>query len=213
MYIKRIVCNVPQRLKFKFSSAQEKWNSTISAKGFVAQSGGWNSLDDTEACIISFWESKDDLKYFMTNLHDQILNDNKQNKLYSSIVVDHYNTTLTLEGESSTIVEAIKNAKLLRIADCRVNKDSVEHFDQVQKNIWQSEMQKVNGILRGYFSKSTKDTNKYLIITFWESLENHKNYINNILHGLRERVEDLQAFETIAVKEIVLVDNWKIFKD
>ena len=67
MYIKWVVCNVPTSLKDKFSSAQEKWNSTKPVKGFIAQTGGWNLNDDdeTEACIISFWENKAALRNFM----------------------------------------------------------------------------------------------------------------------------------------------------
>ena len=200
-------------MKYKFSCAQEKWYRTISAKGFIAQTGGWNTMDETEASIISFWESKDALHYFMRNLHDQILKENKQDQFYSSIVVDHYNITHTMKGESSTFVQVINNAKLLRTAVYRVKDDSVKHFEQIQKEIWKAGIKRTNAMLRSYFSKSTKDINKYLMITFWESQENHKNYINNIQPGLIERPDLLQDLETTSGKQILLVESWKILKD
>jgi len=213
MYIKWINCNVSLHLKDKFSLAQEKWIRTKSAKGFVAQTGGWNSKDETEACIISFWENKYALQYFMTNFHDQIFIENKQDQFYSSIAVDHFNSNLTLEGESSTFIQAIKNAHILRIADCRVKNDKVEHFEQMQKEIWQPGMKNAKGMLIGYCSKSTNDTNAYLITSFWDSQENHQKYVDNILHGLREKADVINDLETTAGKQLFLVDSWKILKD
>ncbi|MEJ2196298.1 MAG: DUF4937 domain-containing protein [Ignavibacteriaceae bacterium] len=188
MYIKWINCNVSLHLKDKFSLAQEKWLRTKSAKGFVAQTGGWNSKDETEACIISFWENKYALQNFMTNFHDQIFIENNQDQFYSSIAVDHFNSNLTLEGE-------------------------VEHFEQMQKEIWQPGMKNAKGMLIGYCSKSTNNTNAYLITTFWDSQENHQKYVDNILHGLIEKADVINDLETIAGKQLFLVDSWKILKD
>ena len=215
MYIKCIVCSVPTSLKDKFSSSQEEWNRTNSAKGFIAQAGGWNLNDDdeTEACIISFWENKEALRNFMTNLHDQILSENKQDQFYTSISVDHFNSILPMEGDLSTLIETINNAKLLRIADCIVKQDKMGHFEEVQKDIWQPGMKKAKGMLGGNFSKSVNNTNKYLVFTFWDSRENHNSYANKILPGLRERADVSNDIDIITGKQILMVDSWKIIND
>jgi heme-degrading monooxygenase HmoA len=210
MYIKWIVCNIPLSLKNDFSSAQEKWIKTKSAKGFIAQAGGWNINDETEACIISFWESEDALKYFMQNVHDQIVSDNKQNQLYSSITVDHFKNVQMMDGESSALKEPIKNAKLLRIADYRVK---AEHFEEVQEDIWRPNMRSAQGMLGGCFSESVNNINKYLVSTFWDSGENHDNYVNKILPGLREKADAANDLDTIIGKQILLVDSWKIINE
>lgn len=213
MYIKWIVCNVPLSLKNDFSSAQQKWIGTNSAKGFIAQAGGWNLNDETEACIISFWESEDSLTYFMQNLHDQIVSENKQDQFYSSITVDHFKSIIMMEGESSTLLEAINNAELLRIANCTVKGNSIEHFEEVQKDIWKPGMRSAQGMLGDYFSKSVSSTNKYLVSTFWDSQENHKNYVNKILPELREKADAANDLDMITGKQILLVDSWKIIND
>lgn len=215
MYIKWIVCSVPTSLNDKFSSSQEEWNRTNSAKGFIAQAGGWNLNDDdeTEACIISFWENKEALINFMTNLHDQILSKNNQDQFYTSISVDHFNSILLMEGDSSTLTETISNSKLLRIADCIVKQDKMGHFEEVQKDIWLPEMKKAKGMLGGNFSKSANNTNKYLVSTFWDSRENLNSYANNILLGLRERADVSNDLDMITSKQILLVDSWKTIID
>jgi heme-degrading monooxygenase HmoA len=213
MYIKWIVCKVPVSSKNEFSSAQEKWNGTKSVNGFIAQAGGWNLLDENDACIISYWESEDALKYFMSNLHNQILSENKQDQFYTSISVNHFNSILLMEGESSALTEAINNAKLLRIADCRVKQNKIEHFEKVQKDIWQPGMRKANGMLGGIFSKSVNDANKYLVSTFWDNPENHTGYVNNILPILREKADVSNDLNTITGKQILLADSWKIINE
>jgi heme-degrading monooxygenase HmoA len=212
MYIKWIVCKVPVNSKKAFSSAQEKWIRTKSTKGFIAQAGGWNLNDETEACIISFWESEDALKYFMQNLHDQIVSENKQDKSYNSITVENYNRILSMEGESS-LTEAINNAELLRIADCTVKDNKIEHFEEMQKDIWKPGMRTANGILGGCFSKSENDANKYLVSTFWNSLDNHIYYVKKILPRLSEKADAANDLDRITGKQILLVNSWNIIND
>ena len=213
MYIKWIVCKVPRNLKEEFSIAQEKWIRTKSAKGLIAQVGGWNLNDETEACIISFWESKDALEDFMQNLHDQIVSENKQDQFYSSITVNHYNSIINMVGKSSTLKEAIKNAELLRTADCKVKNDKVEHFENVQEYIWKPGMKKAQGMLGGSFSKSAINTIKYLVSTFWDSQENHNSYTTTILPGLQQKADVANDLDNITGKQILLVDSWKIIND
>jgi heme-degrading monooxygenase HmoA len=213
MFIKWIVCKVPLDLKDKFSFAQEKWIRTKSVNGFIAQTGVWNLKDDSEACIISFWESEDALKYFMQNLHDQIVSENNQDQFYSSITVNHYNSIINMDGKSSTLKEAIKNAELLRIADCKVKNDRVKHFENVQEYIWKPEMKKANGMLGGSFSISVNNTNKYSVATFWDSLENHNNYVIEILPRPHEKANAVNDLDRIVGKQILLVNSWKIIND
>jgi heme-degrading monooxygenase HmoA len=149
----------------------------------------------------------------MQNLHDQIVSENKQDQFYSSIMVDHFNSILCMEGESSTLSPVINNAGLLRIVECRVKQDKAEHFEKVQKDIWKLEMKKVKGILGGSFSKSVNNTNKYLVSTFWNSRKNHNNYVNKILPELREKADVANDLDKITGKQILLVDSWKIIDD
>jgi len=200
-------------MKEEFSFAQKNWIRLKNAKGFIAKEGGWDMNDETKACILSFWESEDTLKYFMNNLHDQIVSENKQDQFYNSITVEHYNRILSMEGESSSLTEAINNAELLRIADCTVKDNKIEHFEKVQKEIWKPGMRTAKGMLGGCFSKSENDANKYLVSTFWNSLDNHIYYVNSILPGLREKADAANDLDMITGKQILLVNSWNIIND
>jgi heme-degrading monooxygenase HmoA len=200
-------------MKEKFSFAQKNWIRLKNAKGFIAQAGGWNLNDETEACIISFWESEDALKYFMNNLHDQIVNENKQDQFYNSITVEHFNIFQMMDEESPSLNEAISNAKLLRIADCNVKDNKIKYFEEVQKDIWKPGMRTANGMLGGCFSKSENDANKYLVSTFWNSLDNHTYYVKKILPGLREKADAANDLDRITGKQILLVNSWNIINE
>ena len=90
MYLKWIVCKVKENEKQNFSEAQGKWERTSEANGFIAQTGGWDLKNKNEACIISFWESKEFLEVFMKDLHNEIIKDNKQANTYSEIFVEYF---------------------------------------------------------------------------------------------------------------------------
>ncbi len=78
MYLKYIICDVKKDKINEFSLAQEQWNQSAVAEGFVAQLGGWNTNNQKEACILSFWEHPKYLENFMVNFHDQISELNKE---------------------------------------------------------------------------------------------------------------------------------------
>ncbi len=181
MYIKWIVCDVKKDKIQEFSLAQEKWIKTTSADGFIAQTGGWNLKNKTEACIISFWDSKEHLDYFMRDLHDKIFDKNKQNEAYNSIVVSHFNGKLSLKGKSTSLTNTIQISRFLRVSDCYLNPGKSEYFEKVQKEIWVSEMQNSKGMLNGVVSKEPKNNLRCLVSTFWESVENHNYYDDRIL--------------------------------
>jgi len=90
MFYKWIVCQVPTAQKKNFSTAQEKWGSLINSKGFLCQFGGWNIHNSNEACILSIWESKKDLDYFMKYEHDFIYHKIQQKHTYSSISIKFF---------------------------------------------------------------------------------------------------------------------------
>lgn len=115
MYLKWIVCNVKKDMINEFSLAQEQWNQTAVAEGFVAQLGGWNSNNKNEACILSFWKHRKYLDNFMDHFHDQISENNQQKETYDSIQIDHFQLESELNKES--IVEMIENSQVLFIAD------------------------------------------------------------------------------------------------
>ncbi len=210
MYIKWIVCNVKKELKKEFSKAQEKWISTQKAEGFIGQVGGWEVKNENMAYIISFWENKKSLECFMKKSHDKILFDSNQPDTYESISVVHFESVLEMEGSAGSLKDAIKLGKLLRVADCLVKFNRTKHFEKMQKTVWLPGMKKSEGMLGGLFSKAESNIPRYLVSTFWDSIEHHNNYVINKLPIFQSESKVEEDIDVIIGIQVLLKDAWRI---
>ncbi len=210
MFIKWIICEAGLENREAFSLAQEQWVRTATAEGFIAQAGGWNLKNESEACIIAFWESEEHLKQFMDKLHDEIFLHNKQGNTYESIAVTHFESQMTMEGRIDSLKEMIKLGEVLRVADCFVKAGKISHFEKVQREIWKPEMKRAKGMLGGKFSKAASDEFRYLVTTFWASLEYHSHYVDTILPSCQERSDVMNDTEKVTGYLVSLVESWKI---
>ena len=205
-----MVCKVKLNRQPEFGAAQERWQKISNAEGFIAQTGGWNLNDNLEACIISFWQSQSHLTNFMHRLHDEIFENNQQLETYNSLTVSHFDCQLDMPGEQETLLEAIKWGKVLRIADCNVRPGRIGHFGEAQQKTWVPGMQHAKGMLGGKFSKVSNGDSRYLVSTFWDSLENHNIYQKHQVPGFRKQTDVSKDLVQISGKAISLVDSWKV---
>ena len=210
MYIKWMVCQVDNEKRQVFSDAQEKWQETAKVTGFLGQTGGWDLKNSTQANIISFWDNKVYLDNFMKNVHDRVFDSNKQAKTYESIKTNYFNNKLKIKGNSESLSTVIKISKLLSIEDYTVKPEKSDHFEKVQKSILMLGMNESKGFLYGALSNSAENTPNYLISTFWDDLESYHNDMNNKLPDFQEKESLHQNIETVKVRQIALVDSWKI---
>ena len=130
MYLKWIVCDVQKDQIHEFSVAQKKWKKIAIADGFIAQLGGWNVNNQSEACILSVWEHKVDLDIFMEDLHDQIFENNNQLETYNSICVDHFH--MESDIDSKAIVKMIKKSKNLIVSDYLFKSESIDTIPEFE---------------------------------------------------------------------------------
>lgn len=212
MYIKWIICRVKENERQKFSEAQEKWERISNADGFIAQTGGWDFQNKNDACIISFWKNKKFLDAFMTNIHNEIIKDNKQINTYDKISVDYFKSIFEMDSENNSLFNAANNGKLLRIADCIVDPEKIDHFGKMQSEIWLREMQKSEGMLGGVFAENENYKTNYLLATFWKNTDNHKVYTNTKLHQLRKESYVESDTGEITGRLISIVSKWKVIK-
>lgn len=208
MYIKWIVCKVKEHKKQNFAEAQEKWESTSDSNGFIAQTGGWDLKNKNDACIISFWESKEYLEAFMQGPHDEIIKSNKQINFYNEIFVEHFKSIFNMEGEAGTLKEAVEKGNLLRIADCIVQPEKIKHFEKMQSEIWLPGMRESKGMLGGAFSKNDNHNLRYLVSTFWDNIDNHTHYTKNRLSFLQNEADVSHDITKITGRQILLVSSW-----
>ena len=190
MFIKWIICKVENHKKHGFSFAQEKWSEMIKSKGFIAQAGGWNLNNKNEACIISFWDNKESLDYFMINTHDTIFNNTKQVETYSSIEVKYFDSLNDISDNYELLKEGINKAKYLDIKTLKANKDEFENFKKTKIN-------HSTVILGKELIKSGSNNFEYLISIFCNNFENNNSHLQPNINQIIER-------------QILLVDSWNI---
>ncbi len=212
MFIKWIVCEVEGDQKLSFSKAQEKWRKMATAKGFLCQTGGWDVDNPNLACIITFWETKADLDFFMNSFHDEIFYENRQENTYKSINISYFKTKLEMQGEASSLKKVIWKSHFLRIADCLVMPDKTKHFEKVQKEIWMPGMKESAGMLGGFFSEEANTKRRYLVSTFWNNEENHATYVKSRLPVFQKLADIKSDLEDITGRKIILVDAWKVVR-
>jgi heme-degrading monooxygenase HmoA len=212
MHIKWIVCKVKDNFKKEFSIAQERWIETQNSIGFIGQVGGWDLNHNNTACIISFWENENSLNLFMKNIHDGLFYSSSQSEYYDSVNVTHFYSLLKMAGKFDSLTETLNYGKVLRIADCDVKKEKIEHFESVQKDIWIPGMKKSQGMLGGVFCKVKDNTSRYLVSTFWDSLQNHEKYLEQQLPKYINESDVNNDINKIIGRKILLVDSWNIIK-
>ena len=159
--------------KQEFSIAQEKWHKTDIVKGFIAQTGGWDSKNKNIACIISFWKSKIHLENFMKNIHDNIFDENKQVDTYNSITVQYFSSLFNTKTNIQLFKKNIQNSQLLKISNYNFKNSKEKHYERVQDDNWFLEMKKTKNMLKGLLLKSSSKTFNYLVTTFWNNSGNH----------------------------------------
>ncbi|WP_370294710.1 YdbC family protein [Rossellomorea marisflavi] len=93
MLVKRIVCTVEPHQRRSFHKAQMEWSALRTIEGFLAQFGGWDTVDPSTAYLYSFWENRDRYEDFMENTHDKIFGQSNQGATYTSINVGLFEGT------------------------------------------------------------------------------------------------------------------------
>lgn len=206
MLIKWIVCDVPEYKKVKFSYAQEQWKSLSSVDGFLGQIGGWDLNIPSKAGIISFWRDQLSYQFFMEHKHDEIFKENEQKNTYERISVEIFNKKLNISDYE--ITQFLRKAEILRIANCIVKEDKKDHFETMQKDVWNEGMSKYQEMLAGVFCENNQ--NKYLVVSLWGSKDSHQKYVKNTLPSLVEKSKVKDDLVQIQGTVLKLDRNWSV---
>jgi len=210
MLLKWIVCRVLDSNHEEFSEAQQMWGSIRHLPGFLSQFGGWDTRNADSACIMGMWEDDFSYQNFMTNYHNEIIDENKQEQSYESLTTSFYHDILEIPGNSTTSGEALDKSSWIRIAECVVKPNKVEHFFQAQKDIWNLGMAQVEGMHGGYFCKNTTQDNSYLVLSFWKDRESHQYYLDQIFPELRQLSLVSEDVVSLIGRFIELKNGWKV---
>jgi len=213
MIVKWIECQVQEDQKTKFSEAQEKWSKTKNVPGFIAQTGGWDSIFPDKAYIIAFWKNEESLRKFMLNEHDKIYDETNQAGTYKKLRINYFTGQTELEGDAGSLRDAIEHSYFMRAVNCIIRSDGINHFENVQKSVWMPGYKKAAGMQGGLFSKGQGEQNHYHLSAFWDYPESNEKFEKSELISLRKIAALNEDILSLDVALIDIEESWKIISD
>ena len=212
MWLKWIRCEVEEDRRADFHRGQCAWSALAPTAGFVAQVGGWDRRKEGTAGILALWRDEQALADFMVEggVHDRIYADSGQAGSFRASQVAAYAPLFAMPGARGTLQSALKEARLLRIAQCRLEEVDHEVFVEVQREIWLPAMRDTPGMLGGLFAEDGSDG--YLVVTAWQHADFHQAYCEERLPGLRERVKERGGFpDQLDGFSLDLEEAWRVW--
>ncbi|WP_101842543.1 YdbC family protein [Halobacillus sp. Marseille-P3879] len=210
MIIKRISCKVKEGYKETFYEYQKQWNPLSKVKGFLGQIGGWSITQPLTACVYSFWENQTDYNIFMEKEHDSIFIDSGQETTCDSIDVSVFHQKLRVPGVEENIGNIVRIAKYIRVAMSKVKEDKLIHFVNMQEEVWNTGMQKSEGILGGTCALSQKQSNEFLVLTGWESKSYHQRYMVEHFPGLLKTAKPKNEVLELTGEQFKVEEAWRV---
>ncbi|MDR0271388.1 YdbC family protein [Paenibacillus sp.] len=210
MIIKKIMCKVREDQKENFSECQGQWQSINNIEGFLGQIGGWNHKEPLTACIFSFWESQMAYQLFMDEAHDQVFLKSGQENTYTSIHVELLQGEFRIPGSEPDIVSVLRKANYVRTAFSQVKESRIDHFVEMQKEVWNPGMKKAEGMLGGEFARSQKNNLYYLVLTGWENTNVHEKYMANHFPGLIKTAAPEQDVVELTGNQFIVEESWRV---
>jgi heme-degrading monooxygenase HmoA len=207
MLLKIIVVQVVDAAAY--DRAQRAWARLRAAPGFIAQTGGWTHSQ--HAIIAAFWKSRSAHAAFMKGGHDAL--EREYLGSHRAIDVTLAREHLPMDGEAPGILEAVEAGGFLRLTDCRVEREHVDHFLAVQREVWTPAMQASPGMLGGTFAQVEDDAQRFFVASLWSDERAHDRY-------QRERFPSAytasaaQADTTRIMGQFAqIVPEWRVLRD
>jgi heme-degrading monooxygenase HmoA len=210
MIIKLISCKVKEDQKAVFSQYQQEWQPISKIEGFLGQIGGWSVKDPLTACVFSFWENQAAYKYFMDEVHDQIVLRTGQERTYTSIEVDLFQEEFRISGSSPDIVSVLQEANFIRTALSHVKEERIHHFIDMQRKVWNPGMKKAEGMLGGEFARSQKNGQYFLVLTGWTNQKTHQKYMVEHFPDLKKTATPEQDVVELTGEQLMIEESWHI---
>ncbi|PMG76639.1 hypothetical protein BCU84_12740 [Shewanella sp. 10N.286.51.B7] len=193
---KIIICQVTDEKIQSFTHSQSLWGLTASCEGFIGQLGGWvqgecaqvsreHSSDSyNQAVVIGLWQSQQGLTDFMGSAHDNIIEQNQQTSTYLACQVNRHQHVLTMGLNALDIPEI----QLISMVTCEGAIDK-QKFIAEQKDFWVPTLQKQPGFIGGDVWQREKDSNNYLVLTYWSNEQAYRAYDIGVFTELTQLID------------------------
>ncbi|MFQ3543107.1 YdbC family protein [Halobacillus rhizosphaerae] len=210
MIIKKISCQVHEHKKPLFSRAQEEWKEILPTAGFLGQLGGWSLSDPFTANIFAFWEEEASYESFMNEAHDRIYHNSGQENTYFSIDTELFQVEQDLLKGMSGLRSLIQKARYIRTAFTQVKENRINHFLDMQRNVWNPGMKRAEGMIGGVVCRSQRDFQSFLIFTGWENHLYHQMYRLHLFPHLKHKAAPQQDVNHLSGESFPVEEGWRV---
>ncbi|MFE5587786.1 DUF4937 domain-containing protein [Kitasatospora sp. NPDC056531] len=207
MWGKWIDCRVRPGAHRTFAVGQRRWAVLAGEPGLVGQVGGWSRPGD-QALVLGLWADEEAYGRFMRERHDTVATEAAQQGSWTAIQISAGPVVQAFPGAAASLADALKDATLLRAADCLLRPGRTEHFLEVQRQVWAPGMAAAGGMLAGTVTRLAAD--RYLVTTLWTSPAAHAAYTADALPALRARADVPADVRTLTGHALPLEPSWRV---
>ena len=188
--------------------SQRAWSALSSTPGFIGQTGGWTH--NQRALMAAFWESEAAHTAFMKRGHDTLERELLGSHRAIDIILAH---ELIPVGGESDLTAAVRAATYLRVMDCRVVSQRVEHFVAIERDVWAPAMAASPGMLCGSFAGAIDDPQQFVVATLWRDERAHDAYQRDRFPAAYTAAGVETDTTRIAGQYARIVPEWCVTKD
>ncbi|MBI5154232.1 DUF4937 domain-containing protein [Candidatus Poribacteria bacterium] len=167
---KWITCRVSAETRQAFSRGQVAWRALADCPGFAGQTGGWNATDPLEARIVALWRGREDYDRFMAERHDPIFDRSGQRGTCERIET---RLVTSIRPIGPPAAEPLQRAGVIYFSECRLRPGRDDHFNEVQRSLWNPGMAAAEGFLGGLTGWLDEAGAVRLVLTFWRTIPDH----------------------------------------
>ncbi|WP_327180312.1 YdbC family protein (plasmid) [Streptomyces sp. NBC_01335] len=207
MWGKWIDCRVRPGAQDAFADGQRRWAALVDQPGLVGQVGGWSGTEG-RALVLSLWADEEAYGRFMRERHDGIATATGQQGSWTAVQVAAGPVAQPVPGAAGSLPDALKDATLLRAADCRLRPGRTDHFLEVQRRVWSPGMAAAGGMLEGAVTRLAVD--RYLVTTLWTSPQAYAAYTADAFPALRARADVRADVESLTGHVLPLEPAWQV---
>ncbi len=84
------------------------------------------------------------------------------------------------------------------------------HFVDMQEEVWNPGMQKSEGMLGGTFALSQKYSNDFLVLTGWESADDHQHYMGTNFPELLKTANPKNDVLNLTGGQFKVEEAWRV---
>ncbi|ODN43604.1 DUF4937 domain-containing protein [Piscirickettsia litoralis] len=211
MLVQWICGEVLDNQRDAFAKQQSDWQKELNvAPGFVAQAGGWDCHNEDEVSVLDFWQDRDAFEAFNQRPHLELCGTDADNscRLLSLSV---FELSLMINGECDDFFTAISKCEVMRVAECTVKEDCVEHFLDAQRNIWAPGLKDAHALCAAVMH-NINNPRHHFVVSLWKDQKEHKNYTLRSLPVLRSQSEILKDVDFLWGKLVNFSPDWMMIK-